>query len=73
MVLYFGVLTEVTGRTSEECSAENGAALLSDLNKKYLLLKDYSFALTVNQKVVKENVSLNDGDEVALLPPFAGG
>jgi len=36
-------------------------------------LSQYTFQFAVNKEKVNDNVSLNDHDEVALLPPFAGG
>jgi molybdopterin converting factor small subunit len=29
--------------------------------------------VSVNQEIAHEETAINDGDEVALLPPFAGG
>jgi molybdopterin converting factor small subunit len=43
------------------------------LKKRYILLEQYNFVFALNQKMVKENLLLQDNDELALLPPFAGG
>lgn len=43
--------------------------LISDFPK----LVDYPFVVAVDKKVINENRMLKAGDEVALLPPFAGG
>jgi molybdopterin converting factor small subunit len=32
-----------------------------------------NFKVAVNQSIVNADFKLNDNDEVALLPPFAGG
>ena len=32
-----------------------------------------SFKIAVNQTIVAENEMINENDEIALLPPFAGG
>jgi molybdopterin synthase sulfur carrier subunit len=50
----------------------------TDLLKKKLIsdypkLVDYPFVVAVDKKAINENKALKDGDEVALLPPFAGG
>lgn len=36
-------------------------------------LKPYQFQVYVNQQSVNETHSLKEGDEIALIPPFAGG
>lgn len=72
-VLFFGVLTELSGKREEEIEATNLNELRLLLQNKYPLLKDYSFLISVNYRVMHENVALNDGDELAFLPPFAGG
>lgn len=43
--------------------------LISDFPK----LADYPFVVAVDKKVINENRTLKEDDEVALLPPFAGG
>ena len=37
------------------------------------LLVKKKVLVSVNQDIVQEDRELNDGDEIALLPPFAGG
>ena len=73
-VLFFGVLTDVTGH--ENLAIENAKSveeLKDQLKAKFPNLKDHEHLIAVNQNIVKENISLNDGDEVALLPPYSGG
>lgn len=43
------------------------------LYSQYPALKNIKFQISVNKLIVKEDQNLQDGDEVALLPPFAGG
>jgi molybdopterin converting factor small subunit len=33
----------------------------------------YNFRVSVNNEITADNPDLKDGDEIALLPPFAGG
>jgi len=72
-VLFFGVLTEVTGKKEEQFSVGDLDSLVNHLKSKYLLFADYNFVIAVNRSVIKSNVLLNHGDEVAFMPPFAGG
>jgi sulfur-carrier protein len=34
---------------------------------------DMPYSIAVNHKIVRENIDLNLTDEIAILPPFAGG
>ncbi len=73
-VLFFGVLAEVT-RTS--LKHYQNIKSFSDL--KYRMQDDfpelvhYTYRISVNNEIINEDQMLNDGDEVACLPPFAGG
>lgn len=72
-ILFFGVLTEVCGVKEIYMDATDLEELKLILRKKYLLLDQYNFVYALNWKMVKENVMLQEHDELALLPPFAGG
>lgn len=73
-VLLFGILAEKAG--SNELEIE-GVKSLDELKKhiseKHPSFSGYKYRISVNQSLADEDVSLADGDEVALLPPFAGG
>ncbi|GAB4278208.1 MAG: hypothetical protein Kow0068_01710 [Marinilabiliales bacterium] len=47
--------------------------LFEYLYSEYPELKNINFQVSVNKTIVKEKFDFKDGDEVALLPPFAGG
>jgi molybdopterin converting factor small subunit len=32
-----------------------------------------SFAIAVNQEYAEDNLSINESDEIAIIPPVAGG
>ena len=73
-VLFFGVLGDKAG-----CSEKiyEGFADTDSLERKVAEeipgLEGYSYRISLNNSLVKENSTLKDGDEVAFLPPFAGG
>ncbi|GAB4243216.1 MAG: hypothetical protein Tsb0034_21010 [Ekhidna sp.] len=74
-VKYFGAIAEETGITQENLDVkevEDVDALRSYCLSKYGNLKELTFQVAVNQSI-KSSGPLSDGDEVALLPPFAGG
>ena len=77
-VLLFGVLKDIFQRGEEPLELSPGATV-SDLLDHYRRLAPekgkffYSLALAVNQQYAAPTHILEDGDEVALLPPVSGG
>jgi len=73
-VLFFGILSEVSGSTSLTIKdVENIRSLKSHLWKTFPGMKDMDFRIAVNKEIVDGKVEFKNGDEIALLPPFAGG
>lgn len=74
---YFGLIADITQKKEEQFFFENETITLyllqSKIEEKYPELKNTSYSFAVNQSLTKENTELNDTDEIALLPPFAGG
>jgi len=73
-IKYFGQIAEVT-KTEEESLEFSGSLiseLLETLNVKYNNLKNKDFQVAQNYELVDESTKLT-GQEIALLPPFAGG
>jgi len=77
-VLFFGMLREIAGREDEPVEVADGAAL-SDLYSALLQrvpqLQEFhhAIALAVNDEYSNEDTKLQEGDEVALIPPVSGG
>jgi len=72
--LFFGILADKAKYSSIDY--ENGNTLdelKRNLKVKFPFLENAKFAIAVNQSVVNGNAKLNDNDEIALLPPYAGG
>jgi len=72
-VLLFGVLADVVGKPVIESEASELDDLKKNLLSEFPELKKYKFQFAVNKEKVEKNISLNAEDEIALLPPFAGG
>lgn len=73
-VLFFGILSEVTGKATIEIEdIENLRALKSHLWKTFPGMKEMDFRFVVNKEIVDGKVEFKNNDEIALLPPFAGG
>ena len=75
-VNYFGNIAEVAQSNSETLDQKSMslAELLELLESKYGLAQ-FPFQVAVNRKIVskQQDLTISDSDEVALLPPFAGG
>ena len=73
-VLFFGVLTDVAGSSlkvyEDVKTLEHLKMRIAD---DYPETVHYSFRMAVNNEISDEDTTLKDGDEVAFLPPFAGG
>jgi molybdopterin synthase sulfur carrier subunit len=73
---YFGNIAEVAQSDFETLNVDSIslAELLEMLDSKYAV-GQFPFQIAVNRKIVSKQKDLNilDSDEVALLPPFAGG
>lgn len=73
-VLFFGMLSEITDMQETELQdIENIRILQSYLWKNYPEMKNMDYRIAVNKEIIDGKLDLQDGDEVALLPPFAGG
>jgi molybdopterin converting factor subunit 1 len=77
-VLYFAILKDVFGCEREELELPVGATvseLLGVLGRRGVSAGKVwgSIAVAVNQEYALAGVVLNDGDEIALLPPVSGG
>lgn len=76
-VLFFGVLSEFTGMS---CKIYNGISSYDDLRHRmeddFPGIFNYNFRIAVNREIRDlkgTDPVLNNGDEIACLPPFAGG
>jgi sulfur-carrier protein len=76
-IKYFGLIADITQRKEEtlffEQSQQSVHFIQSKIEEKYPEIKNTNYSIAVNQTVVRENFVLSDNDEMALLPPFAGG
>ena len=70
----FGPLTDVVGASQIELTnIADTDSLKHKMLNDFPKLKNCQFMVAVCKKISKENIILRPGDEVALLPPFAGG
>ena len=74
-VKYFGMIAEWTGSSEQSVDFVGTTVreLKSQLENEHPKLKGISYQVAVNQKIASNEAVLNENDELALLPPFAGG
>ncbi|WP_027418074.1 MoaD/ThiS family protein [Crocinitomix catalasitica] len=75
-VKYFGRIAELIGSSEENFEGENIITIADFQNKlieKYDLLANEKFSIAVDMKIMELTTFLNDANEIAILPPFAGG
>ena len=73
-VLFFGRLRDVVG-TNEIIASDikDIEDLKRYLFEKFPKLKEEIFSVALNYEIIHTNENLKDNDEVALIPPVAGG
>lgn len=74
-VLYFGVLKDLAGSREAVVELETGASVAGLLLKLRVPEEGIwkALAVAVNREYAGLGTLLQDGDEVALLPPVSGG
>ena len=75
-IKYFSVIAEKTNLESEKTSFDYNqlSKIVESIKNKYDL-HQLSFQISLNLNLVnsEDSIIVNDGDEIAFLPPFAGG
>lgn len=76
VIKYFGKLTDESQTDMEEIPFSHDYSevilLKQYLETKFPKLSQHAYQISVNQTIVKSG-AIQDGDEIALLPPFSGG
>ena len=79
-VKFFAVMKKLVGKENMTVEIECPTTLRDLLNqiekeipKIRQVIKEGRSLISINQEVADENSIVNSGDEIAILPPFAGG
>jgi molybdopterin converting factor small subunit len=73
-VLFFGVLAEVTQTMFRHYrDVISYKDLINRIQDEYPEMVHYNYRIAVNSEIVNEEPELRNMDEVAFMPPFAGG
>lgn len=78
IIKYFGAVADATQKREEALYLESQWHTVDDLRQQletqYPDLKGLAYVIAVNQTVIGTGLlTLSENDELALLPPFAGG
>ncbi len=72
-VLLFGMIAEKAGADRITVSATSLHDLRQALVQRIPELEKLSYAIAVDRRIVHDDVPLTGNEEIAVLPPFAGG
>lgn len=72
-VLLFGIIAEKAGTDRLVVAAADTRELKALLAGAMPFLASLSYAIAVDRVLLKDDRALNGSEEIALLPPFAGG
>jgi molybdopterin converting factor subunit 1 len=77
-LLFFAVLRDITGRSEDVLELPDGTRagdVWQRLREEHNALRDYVQPpmIAVNESYVSAGEPLRDGDELAFIPPVAGG
>ena len=74
-IKYFGAIADVTQKREESFHFENGGSLenfKAELERQYPGIQNIPYSIAQNKTIIKQG-TIGEGDEIAFLPPFAGG
>ena len=73
-VIAFGRIADITASPSWKMQGiKSTRELREQLEAQYPALQGMSYQIAVDKKITLNDTALSDQNEVALLPPFAGG
>jgi sulfur-carrier protein len=70
-IKYFGMIAESIEK--EEETIDVNFKTVDELRNYFEQIGNMNYEIAVNQNIVADDFDLNENDEVALLPAFAGG
>jgi sulfur-carrier protein len=73
-VLFFGVLAEISGTGIKHYrNVKSIGELKLRIYDDFPEIAHYNFRVSINSEITDADLFLKSGDEVAFMPPFAGG
>ena len=73
-VTYFGKLTELTGKSSEELTLKESTVkgVKTALEQKYASMKDMTYQIAENNSILTNEATIQT-TTLDIFPPFSGG
>jgi molybdopterin converting factor subunit 1 len=76
-ILAFGIVKDIFSNSTFDVDKKNASSvdeLKVFLEEKFPKLKELaSYMVAVNNEYASANVAINEGDEIAIIPPVSGG
>ena len=76
-VKYFGIIADITQKKEEvffiDAESNTLKKLQLKIEIKYPKVLVINYSIAINKKFLQNDILLEKYDEIALLPPFAGG
>ena len=73
-VLLFGAIKDHIGSAELELNdLDSTERVREHLESEYPFIRSTRYILALNQGRIEDDRPVQDGDEIALMPPFAGG
>jgi len=72
-VMLFGMIAEKAGTDRIEVHAVSTGVLRQVLAERIKGFEGLSYSIAVDRTIVHEDISFTGSEEIAVLPPFAGG
>jgi sulfur-carrier protein len=69
----FGQLKQMTGASELFIDVPDTDGLTREMAIRYPGLENLNYRIAVDRNIVQENTLVNEGQELALLPPYSGG
>ena len=75
-ITFYGQTLEIVNSSEIEMEISESTMaydIRNSLAEKYPKLSTVELKLAVNNKMIANDLKLNDSDEISILPPFSGG
>lgn len=72
-ILLFGMIAEKAGAARIDVEASSVSQLRKRLEESITGIDRGGYAIAVDHRIVQEDMPLTGHEEIAVLPPFAGG
>ena len=69
----FGQLIDIINANEITMNSNSLKELKNELIESYPKIKNHSYQFSVNHEIIFDDITLKESDEIAILPPFAGG